>query len=72
MPRFTQPQRTSNLQVVGTAYSNIGALPASLVTLSSDGTLTYESLYSFTGPAGQVVLARYPGSYGQLHAVGRR
>lgn len=72
MARFTQPQRTSNLQVVGTSYSNVGALPASLVTLSGDGTLTFETLYSFTGPAGSVILAQYPGSYGQLHRVGSR
>ncbi len=72
MPRYTQKQRTSNLQVVGSSYSNVGALPSSLVSLSQDGTLTFETLYSFTGPAGSVILARYPGSYGQLNAAGRR
>jgi hypothetical protein len=72
MPRFTQTQRPANLQVVGTSYSTVGALPSSMLSLASDGTLTFETLYSFTGPAGSVTLAQYPGSSGTLHAAGRR
>ena len=69
--RGTQAPQVSNLQVVGTAYNAPSSIPMSMLTIGTDGMLTYEALYSFDGPAGQMILARYPGSYGTLYAAGR-